>query len=167
MAGTAGDIRYTQVEQRGFRFGSFEALGNQVVERVLDEWLNEIVWCVVGTRSCSFVALCEAELDGVAVVDKDGLVFEQAFVNGAELLHVERSVVHADELVVLRVLVDIEGTQAAEQHIIAQRAGASSGIAWLPKRSPASGEMPSFSPGPSASKSRKVDSSASHMSCRR
>ena len=59
------DIRYTQVEQRGFRFGGFEALCNQVVERVFDERLNEIVRRVVGTRSCSFVALCKVELDAV------------------------------------------------------------------------------------------------------
>ena len=87
---------------------------------MLDERLNEIVRRVVGTGSCSFVALCEAELDGVAVVDEDRLVFEQAFVNGTELLHVERSVVHPNKLMVLRVLVDIEGTQAAEEHVIAQ-----------------------------------------------
>jgi hypothetical protein len=122
MAGAAGDIRNTQVEQRGLRFGSFEAVRNQVVERVLDERLNEIVGCVVGTRSCSFVALCKAELDGVAVVDEYWLVFEQAFVNRPELLHVERGVVHPNKLMVLRVLVDIEGTQAAEEHVIAQRA---------------------------------------------
>jgi len=59
---------------------------------VLDERLNEIVRRVVGTSGCAFIALRKAELDGVAVVDEDRIVFEQAFVHGTELLHVEGSV---------------------------------------------------------------------------
>ena len=50
VARAAGDIRDAQIEQRGFRFGGFEALGDQVVERVFDERLDEIVRSVVRTR---------------------------------------------------------------------------------------------------------------------
>ena len=63
MTGTAGDISNTQAEQSLFGVEGLESLGDQVVERVLDEWLNQFIRRVV--RSCrrAFIALFEAELN--------------------------------------------------------------------------------------------------------
>lgn len=58
-----------------------------------------------------------AALDG-----EDGLVFEQALVHRAELLDVQRRIVHSDELTVLRMFVEAERAQAAQQDIIAEGA---------------------------------------------
>ena len=79
---------------------------------------------------------------------KDGLVFEQPFIDRAEFLHVERSIVHADELVVLRVLIDTERTEAAKKYIVAESASGKVRMALSPKRSPASGARPSLSAWP-------------------
>ena len=57
----AGNIGDAQIEQRGFRIGGFEALGNQVVERVFDERLDEVVRGVVRAGRGAFPALLEGE----------------------------------------------------------------------------------------------------------
>ena len=89
------------------------------------------------------------------MVLKTRFVFEQPLVNGAEFFDVERSVVHADQLAGLRVLIEAQRAKAAKKNIVAE--GASAEVRWLaPKRSPASGASPELLPGPSASKSRKV-----------
>ena len=48
VARAAGDVGDAQVEERRFGFGGLESLGDQVVERVLDERLDEVVGGVVG-----------------------------------------------------------------------------------------------------------------------
>ena len=58
VARAAGDIGDAQIEQRGFRVGGFEALGDQVVERVLDERLDQIVRGVVRTGRGAFIRPC-------------------------------------------------------------------------------------------------------------
>jgi len=73
---TAGDIGDAQVEQRGFRVGDLEAVGDQVVERVFDEGLDQVVRGVVRAGRGAFPTLSEVELDAIAMVLKDGLVFK-------------------------------------------------------------------------------------------
>ena len=87
---------------------------------MFDEGLDKIVRSVMRTSGGAFIALIECEFDVVAVYVKRGFVFEQTFIDGAEFLHVEGGVVHADELVVFRVFVDVERTETAEQHVIAE-----------------------------------------------
>ena len=120
VARTAGDIGDAQIEQRCFRVGRFQALGDEVVERVFDEGLDKIVRSVVRSGSSAFIALIEREFKFVPVYVKRGFVFEQAFINRAEFLHVQSGVVDADELVVVWVFVDVERTETAEQHVIAE-----------------------------------------------
>jgi hypothetical protein len=87
---------------------------------VFNEGLYKIVRSVVRTGGSPFIALIEREFDVIPVHVECGLVFEQTFINRAEFLHVEGGVVDADELVVFRVFVDVERTETAEQHVIAE-----------------------------------------------
>ncbi len=88
MAGAAGNIGDAQVEQHLGGIGFLERVGDQVVERVLDERLDEIVGCVVRSGGGALVALGEVELDALASGQEYGLKFEQAFIDRAELLDV-------------------------------------------------------------------------------
>jgi hypothetical protein len=85
---TAGDISNAQIEQCGRRIRGLEAFGDQVVERVFDEGLDQVVRRVVGASRGTFPTLLESEFNRIAVIVEDRLVFEQAFVDRPELLHV-------------------------------------------------------------------------------
>ncbi len=89
---------------------------------MFDEGLDEIVRSVMRSGGSAFIALLEREFDVVTVYVKCGLVFEQTFIDRAEFLHVEGGIVHADELVVFRVFVDVERTEAAEKNVVAESA---------------------------------------------
>jgi hypothetical protein len=55
------------------------------------------------------------------MIQEHRLVFEQTFIDRAEFFNVERGVVDADGLArCLRMLIEAEGAQATEQHVIAQ-----------------------------------------------
>ena len=59
MAGAAGDVGDAQGEQRLLGFGLLELVGDQVVERMLDERLDQIVRRVVGAGGGALIALGE------------------------------------------------------------------------------------------------------------
>ena len=97
VAGAAGNVGDAQVEQRLGGIGLLERVGDQVVERMLDERLDEIVRRVVRAGGGALVALGKVELDALAGGVENRLEFEQAFIDRAELFDVERGVIDADE----------------------------------------------------------------------
>jgi hypothetical protein len=106
VAGAAGDVGDAQVEQRLGGVRGLERVGDQVVERVLDEGLDEVVRGVVGAGGGALVAL--GEVNSMArvptrtkrVIQEHRLVFEQTFIDRAEFFDVEGGVVDADGLAV-------------------------------------------------------------------
>ena len=96
----------------------FKALRDQVVERVLDERLDEVV---VGVVALGIVRTRGKDQRPLArVLLKRRLVLEQPLVDRTELLDVQRRVVHSNELPVLGVLVETERAEAAEKHVVAE-----------------------------------------------
>lgn len=101
----------------------FKLLGNEVVEGVLDEGLDEVVGGVVGAGVGAVVAFDEGEGGAVAFGGDDGLVFEEAFVNRAEFLDVEGSVVDAHALAGARVGEEAELAQAIAEEGVGEAEG--------------------------------------------
>ena len=64
----------------------------------------------------------ESELQLASLAGELRFVFEQALVDGAELLDIEGGVVDADELAAAWMPVETEGAQAAEEHVVAEGA---------------------------------------------
>ena len=56
MARAASDIGDTQVEQSNHRIAGFEALSDQIVKRMLDQRLDEIVRCIMGPGGSTLVS---------------------------------------------------------------------------------------------------------------
>ena len=122
MARPAGDVGDPQFEQGRLGVVGLETFGNQVVKRVADERLNEVIWRVVGAGGGAVVSLAKAEVQLVAFARELRLVLEQTLIDRAELLDVEGRVVYPDELTAVRVPVEAEGAQAAEEHVVAEGA---------------------------------------------
>src|SRR5262249_15852657 len=96
--------------------------GDQVIERMFQQRLHQIIRRVMRTGGGALVALGKVEFDIVVVLNENRLEFEQTFVNGAELLDIERSVIDADQLARLRFFIPPQRAQTAEQRIVAERA---------------------------------------------
>lgn len=89
-----------------------------MVERVPDQRLDEIIGCVVRPGGGAFVARFEVEdwrRPPVAREIDRRLVLEKPFIDGTELLDVERGVVDPDELAAVGMGVEPERAEAGEQ----------------------------------------------------
>lgn len=122
MRRAAGDVGHPQSEQCGFRVFGFKAFGDQMVERMPDQRLNKVVGRVMGAGGRALVAATELKSPLASFASEFRLEFKQSLVDRAEFLNVEGGVVHADEVAAVGMPVEAEGTQAAEQHIVAERA---------------------------------------------
>jgi hypothetical protein len=114
VARTAGDVGDAEAEEGGGGIGLLELLSDEGIEGVFEERLDEVVGRVVGAGGGAFVALFEGEGGARAVGVEDGLEFEEALIDGAELLDVEGGVVDADGDVRVLVFVEGEGAEAEE-----------------------------------------------------
>lgn len=75
-----------------------EATVNEMIQRMLQQGLDEFVLGVVGAGGGAFVALGEGEVPFAVDFGDAGLKFEQALIDGAEFLDVEGTVVDPHEL---------------------------------------------------------------------
>ncbi len=133
-----------------FGIGCLESVGDQVVERVLDERLDQFVRGVVRAGGGAFVALGEGECRSAVVhrCRKTGSYSSRPFVDGAEFLDVERGVVDADELAVVGMLVEAERAESSRASTSLPSVQSASGpMAGGLNRSPASGATPSLCAG--------------------
>ena len=73
MARAAGDVGHTQRQQRFFSIGFLQFLRNQIIQRMLDEWLNQVIWSVVGASRGAFIARVKANSTWLAAERKCGL----------------------------------------------------------------------------------------------
>src|SRR5690606_2549672 len=89
VPGPAGDVGHTQGQQGLLTVRLLELVGDQVVQRVFDQRLNQFVGRVVRAGGGTFIAGLEGELDVVVDLDEGWLELKQAFVHRAELLNVQ------------------------------------------------------------------------------
>jgi len=117
MAGTAGYICDTQGAQRLFWIAFPQFFRDQVVERVLDQRLDQIVVCIVALGV--ICARLQIKSGSTSFKTEYRVEFQQALVYGPEFLHVEGSIVDADDLPGIGMPVKAEGAQA----IVSRAAG--------------------------------------------
>ena len=124
VAGAAGHVADFEREEGALFLrdgGLFQRVGDEVVERVLEERLDEFLRRVVGAGAGAFVAGGEGEVQPAQRGDDLRLVFEEALIDGAEFFDIEVLVVGADELAGVAVAEDGEIAQAAEKRGVVER----------------------------------------------
>ena len=89
---------------------------------MLDEWLNQVIRGVVRAGRGAFIATSKGKLDLVGGGKKLRFVLQQPFINRAKLLDIERSVVDADDLASVWVMVQTQRPYTPEQDIVAEGA---------------------------------------------
>ena len=94
-----------------------------MIQRVLQERLNEFFGCVVRTGAGSFVAFDEVEAPAAMEFTDGRLVFQEPLINGAEFFDVECGVVDPHTLLGCGILEEGEIPQAGEEGVIVQRDG--------------------------------------------
>jgi hypothetical protein len=115
VTGAASDVGHTQGEEGGGRIGLLELLRDEVVERVLDEGLNEFVFGIVGAGGGTFVALGEGKVPFLVDPRDSRFVFEKALIDGAKLFDIEGTVVHPHFLVGDRIGEERELAESAQE----------------------------------------------------
>src|SRR5207244_638481 len=114
-----------EIEELLFGVGRLQPLGDEVVERVLDEWLDEVVVDVVALGVVG--AGRENQAPFARVLAECRPVLQQPLVDRAEFLDIERGIVHADELAIVGALVEAERAETTEEDVVREHA---SGQGW-------------------------------------
>ena len=97
-----------------------ELVRDQIIERMLDERLDEFIGRVVRAGGSAAFALHKGEFKAVVVGRNDGVVFEQSLIDRAEFLDVERTVIDADTLASVGMLEGGEVAETFEQGLVVQ-----------------------------------------------
>jgi len=93
-----------------------------VVERVLQEGLNQVLWCVVGTCGGAFLALRKGKVPTAIQLSGAGFIIEQSLINGAELFDVQGTVIDSNQRFASGMLKDGELAQGGEKGGVVERA---------------------------------------------
>ena len=122
VAAAAGDVADAEEQERLLLVLFLELVPDQIIERVLDERLDEFIGGVVRAGGGAAFALHKGEFKAVVVGRDDWVVFEQAFIDRAEFLDVERTVIDADALAGVGMLEGGEVAETFEQGLVVQLA---------------------------------------------
>ena len=114
MTRPAGNITYGNGKQGGLRIRLFELIGNDMIERMLDERMTKLIGGVVRTGRGAVVPLYKFKGDLGVCFLKSGLVLKEAFVNRTEFFYIQGGIVYPDKATSGWVLELIESTKAAK-----------------------------------------------------